>query len=68
MTGPVMPTIEPPPPGAVPVATTSAKWERIVAPNDGRVQQRMERTLGAITPHDRLDNPHAPRSFPSFGG
>jgi len=25
MTGPVMPTIEPPPPGAVPVATTSAK-------------------------------------------
>ena len=28
----------------------------------------MGRTLGAITSHDRLDDSHAPRPFPSFGG
>ena len=31
---------------------------------DGRVQQRMERTLGAITSHHQADASRAPRSFP----
>ena len=35
---------------------------------DGRVQQRMERTLRAITPTNMLDDSGALRSFPSFGG
>ena len=34
----------------------------------GLVQQRMERTLRAITLRDLLPPPGALRSFPSFGG